>query len=109
MSPRSQIVSMAQNGRPPREIAAQLGIDATRIYNTLAEERRKGIPIPRFRGGPSGIYHKRVHVDGAVLDAFEPAARARHMTCHELAAELLAVLANDPDLIEAVLDDGGAA
>lgn len=111
MTDRSEIIALALRGLPPRTIASRLGVDPRRIYNTLSEERRKGTKIPRFlTGAASGrASFSRVYVEPAILRAFEPASALRDMTSHELAAELLKVLAGDPGLVDAVLNDGVSA
>ncbi|WP_171052543.1 helix-turn-helix domain-containing protein [Ruegeria sediminis] len=103
---RDQIITMAQSGYPPREIAEELGIAPHAIYYVLSSARQRGVEIKRFSGGRTGARGlSRIRFTPEVKEQFRPHADLRGLTVRELAAEILEAVAAS-DLVDAVLDDG---
>lgn len=110
MVERDEIIALARQGNPPREIAARMGLDANTVSCLLSYERRKGAPIPYFPTGPGRIGRTRFVIcdpPAGLREALAPHAAARGMSISELAGALLLAITRD-DLVDAVLDDGGA-
>lgn len=108
---RDQVVSLAKQNVPPREIFAQLRprLESIKcVYETLAAARKTDRTIPRFNtaGQPRSV--TPVFVSNQDLDALEGAARIRKISKSDLARQLLAVIARD-GLVDSVLDDDQGA
>jgi hypothetical protein len=105
----ADVVALAAEGVPPREIVKRLGIPSGTVHGHLWRARRDGtlkITFPRggFRGREPGS--TIVVMPRAVADLIRPAAEARGLTVCALATAVLARVAVDR-LVDAVLDDGG--
>jgi transposase len=103
---KARIVELGFEGMPRKDIAAEVGVAVRVVYETIAQARRNGRPVPRVRPG-SPDPRPRVHVDVAVLDRLRPHAERRDIPVREIAAMILATVAAE-DMVDAVLDDGGA-
>ena len=100
-----EIIRRAVAGEARAQTAAALGTDLPEVYAVLAQARKRGIDIPRVTspGRPKGS--KWLAVDGDTARGLAPAADARGITATELAARLLAVCAEEPVLIDNILED----
>lgn len=103
-------IRMAQQGIPPRDIAAHFNVSNERVWNLLSNARRSGHDIPRFHGGwvrDSRLSWCQVGLPPMARAALAAAAERRGLKVNDLAARLLEVIALD-GMVDAVLDDGGA-
>lgn len=103
---RELIIEMAKDGKPPREIARELGSDANRISCLLHYERKKGNDIPRHPSGPAVVIGRSIvaetprHVRRALVEV----ARVRGISASELAGQVLGFAVRH-GLFDDVLDE----
>jgi hypothetical protein len=113
----AEILALAQH-LPPGRIAERIpGVSRARIAGILYEARRGGARIPRYdaagkHAAPRSPSEPRsiatyVFMSSEVVAALTPEAARRKLTPKGLARELLTRIVED-NLIDAVLDDGGA-
>jgi len=109
LTDREAAIAMAMRQVPPREIAAELGLDSNQVSCLLYYERQKGRDIPRARRGGSLKGQRFVIVDPPrrLRQRLVPHAEARGLTVSQLAGAILDIAA-EHGLIDAILDDGGA-
>jgi len=101
-----QIVAMAIDNVPPREIAPRFGVEVGVVHNVLSAARKSGVTVPLFAGtGGRSPGFRRVEVDGATLQALVDAARKRGTTTVSLARKIIETVVRE-GLVDAVLDDG---
>ena len=109
-SRKADILALAAEGVPPREIVKRLGIPSGTVHGHLWRARRDGTLKITFRRGPSVAGREQgstiVVMPRAVADLIRPVAEARGLTVAELANAVLARVAVDR-LFDAVLDDDG--
>lgn len=106
---RSDIVALAKQGVPPREIVMRLpNVSVHVVYGLLAAARKRGERIPMFPRGrgpvPGGMV---VRIEDDVLAYLRAAGARRNLTAAGLLAELAEVIARDK-LAAAILDDGAS-
>ncbi|TDE40953.1 hypothetical protein [Antarcticimicrobium sediminis] len=102
-----QVIALAVEGVPPRLIAEQLSLDSEAVYYELRNARRRGTQIPRFRCGRRPNEFRMLRLEPEAMRPLATHALARGMPTARLAERLLERIAAD-DLVDAVLDDGGA-
>lgn len=105
MKTYDHVVNMALDGRRPPEIAAELAIHITTVYEKIGQARRKGVAIAKFSCKGRTQPKRRASMPPSVQDALAPYAEARGVTVIELGERLLASVARD-QLADAILDDG---
>lgn len=105
MSDSDLIVSLAMRKHAPREIAAQLGMDAVDVHQKLISARQQGAEIPQFEPGLWARNRPMVPISMEVWRALAPHAQIRGLTANELATLILETVML-ADLVDAVLDDG---
>lgn len=86
---RQAIIALKSQGLTPDEIAAQIGREKHYVTRTLREHRTKVSPL----------------VSPETLRCLRPYAEARNTTVFDLLERIVRVLAREPHLIDAVLDD----
>jgi hypothetical protein len=104
---RDQVVDLARQHVPPREIFARLQPRIDRIYTVyeiLAAARKTDNTIPRFNTAGLPRRVTPVFLSNDDLAALEGPARIRKITPSELARQLLTTILRD-DLVDSVLDD----
>lgn len=101
---RDEIIAMAKQGIPPRDIApkAQRTVDA--IYNVISHARRTGHDIPPLPH--SGRRPKLTNVAPSLEQKLRAFSEPRGITVKQLVTRLLEIIVAD-DLVDAILDDGG--
>ncbi len=103
----ADVVALAADGMPPREISSRLGMPNNTVHWHLWRARRDGtLKIDFKRGGRREPGSTIAVIPRAVADLIRPAAEARGLTVCALATAVLARVAVDR-LVDAVLDDGG--
>ena len=104
VSRTEQIVELAKNGFPPKEIQARLpyAVSGTNIRATLVKARRTDATIPRF-GAPKKLI--RAAVDTETIQALRNQADRRGVPLKQFTGRLLTTIIQS-DLVNAVLDDG---
>lgn len=97
----------ADNNTPvtARQIADECGVE---IYAVRAAAKRSGYPLVLRGWRPSADGPMSVKLDRYQKDKLKAEARRRGLTAGALAAQLLSAITDD-DLIDAILDDAGAA
>ena len=106
---RDQIKALAKGGTPPRHIRPQVpGVTMYDIYATIQAERARGIIIPPFQRGDGARTKQTVEIGRGTLERLTPYADARKIAPATLLRALLRAIL-DGNLVEAVLDDGGAS
>ncbi len=106
MIDHNAILRLAQKRLPPKEIANRLGLERRQVAGSLARLRKNGEAIPEYSRKCSRK-RCRVSVEPHVHDNLTSFADARGCEVSEIAALILDRVVLD-DLVEAVLDDGGA-
>ncbi|QBF31531.1 hypothetical protein [Thalassococcus sp. S3] len=104
MSDRAEIIQMARDGVKSGEIARALSITPNRVYGILCMARKQGEDIPRYRA--RARTRKSISLPAHVLQQFNAPATARGLSDRALCTRLLTIIAAEPSLIGAVLDDG---
>lgn len=102
-----QVVAMALQHTPPRVIADRLELDPEAVHYELRKARTNGVEIPPFRCGRSPREFRTLRLAPVCMRPLVAHAQARRMPTVKLAERLLERIAAD-DLVDAVLDDGGA-
>lgn len=106
-SVNEQIIERACRGVRPGLIARDLGVDRWKVYHVITVARRAGLDIPRFSLRGIKQEKRRVPLSPEAREALAPHAAARGLSPIDLAERLLIRIVQD-DLVDAVLDDGGA-
>ncbi|SDY54915.1 hypothetical protein [Citreimonas salinaria] len=110
----AEILRLARERVRPIEIAEQLDVSPDTVYSCITTARRRGEDIPRFVGGPRPgttrtLCQTRIKLTPFMRVCFEKPAVRRGLSIADLAERLLDQLAEEPSLIDAVLDDSPAA
>lgn len=99
------VIALRSEGLSTREIAARIGIEPKTVTALEASGARRGgnqQPHPRRE------FRNVVPIDPATLAGLRPHAARRRISVDLLIQQLLMILADD-DLVDALLDDDGAA
>jgi hypothetical protein len=108
---QERIVSLARDGKPPREIYRVLNgcIDVADITRVICQARNDGADIPYFHA-PNAWSGERATVVFAVetLERLVPHAHRRKISVADLVRRVIDATL-DGNLVDAVLDDGDAA
>lgn|GEM_PF-4340385 len=104
-SHRSCVEALRSAGLGTDDIVAHTGLDLGNVRTILSQiQRQEQI---RYRARlPAAPDRRAVWVDGDSLRALTPAAERRRMSEAELVRFLLDTIAEEPALVDAVLDDG---
>lgn len=112
MSDRENVVALAKQGIPPRDIARILERPYASVKTYVADARRAGTYIPDFRTLTNTRKADRdrefVGVSRAIWDALAPHAEVRSIRPSQLITMILDAVAHD-QLVNAILDDGEGA
>ena len=104
-SRHADIVALAAEGVPPREIVKRLGIRSGTVHGHLWKARRDGTLKITFKRGAGREQGSTIAViPRAVADLIRPAAEARGLTVSALAGAIV-FYAAEYGLVDAVLDD----
>lgn len=107
-----EIVALAREGYPPREIEEKLAGKASRyaIYCQLAAARKAGLLERKFTAGGAGAPggYRHVPIPGRLMPMIGAAAAARKVSAPVLAALILERVF-DGNLVDAVLGGSKAA
>jgi len=107
----AEILELARQRVRPLEIASRLGVTRETVYQCLSHARRRGEQVPTFNKTPrkrqlrAASGDETVALSNFMLVCLEKPARLRGLTVAQLADRLLDQLAEEPALIDAVLDD----
>jgi hypothetical protein len=103
------VLSLSMDGVRPSDIARQLKVTPNRVFAVKAFFYRHGVIFPPIRKGPPTREQapRLTHLNTELREALAPHAAARGMGTRELALRLLGAIIRD-ELVDAVLDDGGA-
>lgn len=109
------IVAMARRGHHPQVIRATLAragiaIGVPAIDRILAQARADDETVPRFRAPPGSdpeTEQRKMTVPIGVWRRLAGPARARNLTTPEFIVALLRVLADEPVVVDNLMDDGG--
>ena len=103
----TQIVELAKNGIPPRQIAPMVRCKPDRVYSEIRKARSRGEDIPFFRtmSGPRECAASSVVLPNRIVALLTGYAEARQMTTGEAASSLLeAALLPKPQRIQGGAD-----
>lgn len=101
----AEVVALAAEGVPPREIVKRLGIPQNTVHWHLWKARRDGTLKINFKRGVAREQGSTIAViPRAVADLIRPAAEARGLTVSALAGAIV-FYAAEYGLVNAVLDD----
>ncbi len=106
MTTRQQVIDLALQNTPPRDIAVMLNRTRATVYHYLFLARRAGVNIPEFRGGARITTAGYMHISNDTAALLRPHAARRGIPPRDLARRILETVAGN-DLVDAVLDDGG--
>ncbi|MDK3072731.1 hypothetical protein QO034_06385 [Sedimentitalea sp. JM2-8] len=107
MIDHDSVLKLARCRLRPGDIAARLGMTPDQVYNSISRARSRGEDIPPFSRKTSVGRSRRLFIPTHVLDLLAPHAQARQTDMFDLAGRIIAVVAEE-NMIDAVLDDGGA-
>lgn len=102
-----EILALAKQRVPPREIRKRLGNGTTigQVYNVIRKARLGGENIPKFAtAGGRPCKYFQLHMPTDLKPKFEAEADRRGISVQVLCKRLLIEIASD-DLFDAVLDD----
>jgi DNA-binding CsgD family transcriptional regulator len=101
----AEIVRLASEGTPPREIAERRNCAPATVHHYLWKARREEQFTGWFKtGAPREVGSSSTVIPRSLADALRPAAAQRGLTVPEFARIVLARVVED-NLVEAVLDD----
>lgn len=102
---RRIVVEMTSTSSPVYEIAAAVGRSPSWVSQTrflmMGSSNRRPIPIPK--GNRADVV--LAHLTRDEIEVLRKAAEARMTSVVGLAAALLKTIANEPSLVDAILDD----
>lgn len=105
----AEIVKLALQGKRPAEIQRDLALPHLHtVHHAITAARQNGAEIPRFPPGPRQKPQKppaTIAVPADVMRSLGPASLERGISTPELVRKLLKVIAAEPDLTYAILDD----
>lgn len=104
-----RIINMALAGTAPREIAVALGIEREAVYTAITMARRRGVDIPRFKGGPpSGEVRggKNVRIPRTVYHVLHDEALRRGLPGPGALVTAILTAVCEDRLFDAVLEGG---
>jgi DNA-binding CsgD family transcriptional regulator len=106
VSRKEEIVELASNGMPPKDIAVRLGCKPSTVHHYLWKARREeGFKGSFKRGATHELGSSTAFLPRPLADALRPEAEQRGLSVPELARAMLLRIVED-DLVSAVLDDG---
>lgn len=106
---QNDVVQMAMDGVRPRQIAEKLGRPTEQVQGVISYARSKGWDIPIFPTNICcGARKPKFAIKYRTYQALKPLAEARGITPNKLARAIVEHVVHD-DLVDAVLDVGGAA
>jgi len=112
MANKSEIIRLALEGLPPREIAARTGATSTYCSTVLSHARATGTEIRRFGSGrrakPNGRAKRALVIAADLARDLEPFADRRGVSVQEIVRRLVTAVVED-GIVDAILDDGEQA
>ncbi|MGX0875943.1 transposase-like protein [Roseovarius sp. MBR-154] len=93
------VVEMAQGGASREEIARAFGIHPMNVTKICQAAREQGIAVPYFNAP------RALRIPPTAAAALAPHARARGISTPDLAIRLLTACAEEPVLIDNILED----
>lgn len=109
---KNEIIALACQGLPPREIAARAGVTSNHCSTVLSHARATGAEIPRFGPGriakPNGRAKRALVIAADLARDLEPFADRRGVSVQEIVRRLVTAVVED-GIVDAILDDGEQA
>jgi hypothetical protein len=105
------VLALKGQGKAPAEIGRMLGIPTKNVSALASSALRRGVQTPKQPNGDTGAEQMIAVIKALPIDVRESLsrqARKRDTTLSRLVLDLLTTIALD-GLVNAVLDDGGAA
>ncbi|GAB4541585.1 MAG: hypothetical protein Tsb0020_54390 [Haliangiales bacterium] len=102
----AEMVRLAAQGLAAREIAARMDVTAWHVWKTLRRAEALGLPVrtESLRRRAGEIATGTAHIPGAVWARLEVLGRERGASAPRLVRAVMQVMAEEPSLIDAVLD-----
>jgi len=112
MANKSEIIRLALEGLPPREIAARTGATSNHCSAVISKARSTGTDITRFGPGRAATVNGRANralvISADIARDLEPFADRRGVTVQEIVRRLVTAVVED-GIVDAILDDGEQA